>query len=385
MIIAALQKYAFPQAPRPYQRGLSLVELMVALTISTLILIGLVQVFVSSRLIYNTDEGVARVQENGRFAMEFLARDIRMAGNMGCLGNITDPQKINKYVNSTSPAFDFTRGIEGFEFVGTSPSDTYALPVLYPPTLGSNTVPALIPALLPNTVEGSDVLVLRFLDGEGAKLVPPYTNAAQLFVEQPNDVATNQILMVTDCRRASIFQATAVSASGGKTNIAHAVGGSPGNICPNWGTGCQNHKLDGGGRLARFNTFVYYIGIGTYGGPSLMRRNWKMGTSQDDELVEGVENMQILYGLNSESDTSDRYGGNAGQYVPANFVTDWSQVVSARVTLLVAGQISAKTSGQSEQATDTATYSVAGVTLSPPANDRHQRRVFTATIKVRNR
>lgn len=385
MIIAALQKkYAFPQAHRPYQQGLSLVELMVALAISTLILIGLVYVFTNSRLIYNTDESVARSQENGRFAMEFLARDIRMAGNMGCLGNF-DPDKINNYVadKNTSPVTDLTRGgIEGFEFNGTSPGNTYSLPTLYPATLVSNTVPALIPALLPSAVAGSDVLVLRFMDGEGARLAPPYTNGAQVFVTQPNNIEDNQILIATDCRRASVFQATAVSSSAGNTNVAHASGGTPGNTCPNWDSpGCPGQDFKDGGNIARFNTFVYYIGIGAYGGPSLMRRNWTTGTARDDELVEGVENMQVLYGVNSLGNARVA----ADQYVPANFVANWSQVVSARVALLVAGQISAKTSGQSELAPDTAAYSVAGVTLNPPANDRHQRRVFTTTVRLRNR
>lgn len=131
---------------------------------------------------------------------------------------------------------------------------------------------------------------------------------------------------------------------------------------------------------------VYYIGIGAYGGPSLIRRSWTTGTSRDDELVEGVENMQVLYGLDSNpSDDVTTAATLADRYVPANLVTDWTRVVSVRIALLVSGQISGKTTGQSERETDTATYSVAGVTLSPPASDRHQRRVFTATVKVRNR
>lgn len=390
MIIIALQRRcAFPQAQYPRQQGLSLVELMVALAISTLILIALVQVFVSSRLIYNTDEGVARLQENGRFAMEFLARDIRMAGNMGCLGDL-DPSKINNYVanKTTSPVTDETRGgIEGFEFNGTSPGNTYPLPVLYPPTLVSNTIPALIPALLSGAVGGSDVLVLRFMDGDDAKLAPPYTNGASVFVTQPNNIADNQILIATDCTRASIFQATGVSSGSGNTTVTHAVGGNPGNTCPQWGgPGCPGQDFREGGHLAQFSTMVYYIGIGAYGGPSLVRRNWSTGTSRDDELVEGVENMQILYGVDSDSNDDTNLGATlADRYMPANLVTDWTRVVSVRVALLVSGQISGKASGQSEKERDTATYSVAGVTLNPPTNDLHQRRVFTATVKIRNR
>lgn len=395
MNISELRNDIFRPARTPRQQGLSLVELMVALAVSTLILIGLVQVFVNSRLMYDTDEGVARLQENGRFAMEFLARDIRMAGNMGCLGNIPGSadellsRTINYVSNSTtSEIFNLARGgIEGFEYAGTAPTDTYLLTNLYPATTVTTiTYPTLVTNLAPGTVRGSDILVLRFMDGDGAGLESPYTDAAQIFVEQSNSLQDNQVMIVTDCKRASIFQATTVSSGTGTTNVAHAVGGNPGNTCANWGTGsCPGHDYQSGSQIARFNTMVYYIGTGAYGGPSLMRRSWPTGTARDDELVEGVENMQILYGLNTDSDS----GANADRYMPASDSAsdsiNWSQVVSVRVALLVAGQISGKISKQSEQTVDTATYSAAGVTLRPPANDRHQRRVFTATVKLRNR
>lgn len=391
MRAAAFLNRSYPSSLYRRQRGLSLVELMVALAISTLILIGLVQVFISSRLIYNTDEGVARLQENGRFAMEFLARDIRMAGNIGCLGNIPGDadallSKTINYIDSTtiSEVFDLTRGgIEGFEYDGTAPTNTYSLTNLYPATtVTTNISPALVTNLATGTVRGSDILVLRFMDGDGAGLVSPYTNGAQVFVEQPNSLQDDQVMIVTDCKRASIFQATTVSSGTGVTNVAHAVGGNPGNTCANWGTGnCPGQDYKAGAQIARFNTMVYFIGTGANGGPSLMRRSWPTGTPRDDELVEGVENMQILYGLNSDNDS----GANADQYVPASTTINWRQVVSVRVGLLVAGQISGQIGGQSEQTLDTATYSVAGVTLNPPANDRHQRRVFTATVKLRNR
>jgi len=57
-------------------RGFSLVELMVALLIGLIISIGVVQIFGATRATYQLDEALARAQENGRFALEFLTQDM---------------------------------------------------------------------------------------------------------------------------------------------------------------------------------------------------------------------------------------------------------------------------------------------------------------------
>ncbi len=73
--------------------GLSLIELMIALTIGLIIMLGVVQVFAASRTAYQLSEGLARVQENSRFAMDSLQRELRMAGHFGCVNDQAhDPQ-----------------------------------------------------------------------------------------------------------------------------------------------------------------------------------------------------------------------------------------------------------------------------------------------------
>ena len=54
------------------QQGLSLVELMVALTISVVLIFGATQVYVDSRNAYNVNESIARLQENARYAMSVI-------------------------------------------------------------------------------------------------------------------------------------------------------------------------------------------------------------------------------------------------------------------------------------------------------------------------
>ncbi len=72
-----------------HQTGLTLIEIMIALLIGAFILGGVMQIFLNSRQTYRMQDNLSRLQENGRFAMEFLAKDIRMAGYWGCLKSTT--------------------------------------------------------------------------------------------------------------------------------------------------------------------------------------------------------------------------------------------------------------------------------------------------------
>ena len=65
---------------RRTQLGLSLIELMVAMALGLLLMTGVIQVFLSSRQTYAANEAMGRLQENGRFALEFVARSARLAG-----------------------------------------------------------------------------------------------------------------------------------------------------------------------------------------------------------------------------------------------------------------------------------------------------------------
>src|ERR1700754_494713 len=64
--------------------GFSIVELMVAVTLSLILLGGVVTLFASSRKSYEGNEHLARMQETGRFALDQIIRDIRSAGYLGC-------------------------------------------------------------------------------------------------------------------------------------------------------------------------------------------------------------------------------------------------------------------------------------------------------------
>ena len=64
-------------------RGLSLVELMVALAIGSLLIAGAVYVYSQSRNTQRVSETVARLQENGRYVFSVIEPDIQLAGYFG--------------------------------------------------------------------------------------------------------------------------------------------------------------------------------------------------------------------------------------------------------------------------------------------------------------
>lgn len=91
-------------------------------------------------------------------------------------------------------------------------------------------------------------------------------------------------------------------------------------------------------------------------------------------IAEGVENIQILYGINVDGD-SDK---SVDRYVNATFVgSDWGKVVSIQIAILVRTALEVKPVAESEDFTLLNTKIVS-------TNDRYQRAVFTTSINLRN-
>ncbi|MEJ2761758.1 MAG: PilW family protein, partial [Gammaproteobacteria bacterium] len=262
------------------------------------------------------------------------------------------------------------------------------------PVEGSESGGAWLPsgssAVTSSMVSNSDGITVRYLDDTNLKVKAPYmvSPSADLHLKLGNGLLQGEIVGVFDCEHVDVFQITNASpdTSG---SISHNTGtGSPGNA-----TKPLDKKYLGDASIVRFISRRYYIGTGSYGGPSLFREVFAQDKNdinnngnttevilQSQELIQGVENMQILYG-------EDTIGGDkiADTYVTANNVTNWGNVVSVRISLLF------RTIKPNPQITpDTRVYtllggpSVGGITEGP-MNDQYRRRIVTATVQIRNR
>ncbi|MBU1284210.1 MAG: PilW family protein [Gammaproteobacteria bacterium] len=66
--------------PTKHESGFTLIELLVAMVIGLILLLGVSQVFLSSRQTFATNDSMTKLQENGRFALDFIASTARQAG-----------------------------------------------------------------------------------------------------------------------------------------------------------------------------------------------------------------------------------------------------------------------------------------------------------------
>lgn len=392
-------------APTTRVRGFSLVEVMVAMAIGLVIVLAVVQVFSHSRSTYQLDEGLARVQENARFALEFLTREIRPAGNMGCVRD--DFREYNNLDTSgTNGIFTlFRQGVLGFEYTGTGPGQTYTESVEEPADTSTGWAPTLASAgLIPDAQPGTDAIVVFHLSDRPYEIdkTNPWSNA-QIFLapHSGESLKEGDIAIISSCAQAeySIFQVTGVNASG--VNIQHAASGTPGNACPAWNQppncppGTQQYGNDA--EINRVQMVAFYIKQSAASGrPALVMRSLVTGSGSSStltaqELVDGVENMQILYGV--DDSTSTRMDGEPDQYLTAAQIAamatpPWDRVVSVRVALLMS--TSQSTGSAAETIKDTNTYLLNGVDAGTastidPFDDFRRRRVFSTTISLRNR
>lgn len=71
------------------QKGLSLIELMVAIVISSLLILGVTEIFSRSFLADRDNTELTYMQESGRLALEIIGQDARRAGFQGCVASDT--------------------------------------------------------------------------------------------------------------------------------------------------------------------------------------------------------------------------------------------------------------------------------------------------------
>ncbi|TVT83687.1 PilW family protein [Pseudomonas sp. H3(2019)] len=85
-------------------RGFGLIELMIALAISLIVVLGVAQIFISAKSTYISQNTSAGMQEDARFVLSKMIQEIRMVGMFGCLGTITDASSAGDFnANQITP------------------------------------------------------------------------------------------------------------------------------------------------------------------------------------------------------------------------------------------------------------------------------------------
>ncbi|NUU37230.1 PilW family protein [Pseudomonas sp. C2B4] len=79
------------------EKGFGLIELLIALALSLIVVLGVVQVFIAAKNTYVSQNSAAAMQEDARFVLSKMIQEIRMVGMFGCLGTITDASKLGDF------------------------------------------------------------------------------------------------------------------------------------------------------------------------------------------------------------------------------------------------------------------------------------------------
>ena len=372
---------------RRSNRGFSLVEMMVAIVIGLILLAGVSSVMVSTKRTYNTQDSLGRLQENARIAMVILERSLRNAGYIGC--NVNPANITNVVDQSADPiSFNLTNLLEGSE----SGSNWYPSGSTLANTLKDGSGNPITPRA------GTDLLYIRGAESDGTLQIQGKMNqqSASLKVNTPSGITDGEILILSDCSSTDIFQATGVNTSGGFDNILHNTGSTvPGNVALDGGAKLsKNYDTDA--KLMSFQSTIYYIDTGKSGEPALFRRRISTtGTFTTEELVEGIENLQVLYGEDTNSDRT------ADVYRTADAVANWGNVVTVRFGIIARALANLNADRRTANrnldtkpldidgdgvpdftgAETTSTTSDTGVTIQDRLYDR---RMFRTTVLLRN-
>lgn len=328
------------------QHGFTLIELMVAMALGLLLSIGLVTVFGAASKNNNVQQKMAAMQENGRYAILRMNDDLRRAFHQlsnasgytalatGSNGAVTLSVAPDVYTASIA----FPSGTVGTPTNWIATTSHWPLsPAYFLSGWSSTTAPSYLPTVSTNTdqkrVKGADVVGMRYLDSEGwsstngelaitcngANLVSivltpatgTYPGAASNFV------AGDLAFLASSSGDESIFP-VALAGTTLTPNTAKLIHASDQVKCP------------GSGEVKLFNfsrdfiTVTYWLKLSAdpqLAGrfiPTLVRTQAdNAGNSTSNEIVQGVEQMNFLYGVQKQ-DGSVQYVDSVYMNTAAN-------------------------------------------------------------------
>ncbi len=295
------------------QRGVTLVELMVALVLGLVVSGAALALFLTNRQTYVASENLDRIQEASRTAFELMSRDLREAGGNPCSNELTIKNQLgattawwSKWGNGTAT------GLIGYAAAEPFPDDGFGTAAR-------------------KRVDGTAAI-----DSWSAVPTGQVVNVKQTGTAVPLDVttapanaavtiATNDIVMACDYDQATVFQATSVTAN----KIAHAASGTPGNTVGNFDVVYDVNTM-----IAKLRPTRWYVGYNgrtdQYGNAltSLYRATLVQGATAAPtpaEIVPNVTDMDIEYLLP---------GSAAYTKTPASF----DNVVAIKVQLTYVGR-----------------------------------------------
>ena len=347
--------------------GFSLIELMIALTVSVIILAALSATFVGNSRARTELDKAAQQIENGRYAMMTMGDDLQLAGFLA--------------------EFNIVQA-------GLTPPAAKPDPCI--------TTVAGVTSAMPLHVQGYDSDVdVTCLDKDGNDLLANRLAGTDILVVRRVSTCTYGSANCTDMDGAPYFQASLCANELNVTGNAYRLDTNQANLT------LTQRNCTTQAQWRRFLVHVYYVDAndeGTDDMPTLKRAElvWNSTDSvvafESYAIANGIENLQFEYGIDTnldgtpdayaDPDTYDATGGATGPFADCAANTynaasmtgctyNWFNVTAVRVSLLSRNPL------PSQDYTDTKTYTI-GPDSIPAFNDKYKRHVYQAAVRVNN-
>lgn len=401
-------------------QGFSLIELMVALVIGLILMLGLIKVFTNVSFMNVTQNGLARLQENGRFVMMRIQNDVEAIGHQPCASISMDSPTLIDRGFALRPMYAAVEMNNGLPSSGLIDPQYFlqghecGVDGVCTPGLGifpGGHSEFLMPAAgttAGSRAKGTDVMTMRVISGSGMMVddrVNPSTKSTLHLSGPPGDAPLNlesgDKVLIANCYKALITSAQI----GGDNQLSIPLANIDPTSSVDWAsmnsmTQVYNFSKD-------FDTISYYVGLkqDASDNTNLISTLYRVENGDDPtEVIEGVERFDVFYGVKFGNGsiaylTADEVQSNntlqcvIPPLVPADFGVDpmenelgclWRSVFAVRIHVLINTVYNSTTSPS-----ETFVYSVDGFQEQLPQNlpsgmnpKKMYRREFSKTIAL---
>jgi type IV pilus assembly protein PilW len=321
-----------PMRSTTAQRGLTLIEMMVSMTIGLIVTAAITAVFLQSRINATQEENLARTQENARYALNLLRSELLHAD---FVAELVDGGSGIDTTSTPPPA------------PSTDCEDSSGNPWLYQIATPKNRLFYMEDVADAATAQGTYSCV-----GNDFKATTDIL-AVQRLLASPIDSADlpsadNAVYVQSNMNQAKMFHYT------GSSSVPAITDGA------NW----------------RFIARVYYVEEDADANVALVRENLTAGatpTMVKEVLIDGIERFRIEFGVDPNND------GVADFYTASLTNDDVIHLTTARIFVLARSPKEDK-----DFPPPSKSYHLGSKTVGPFPNDDYYRRVYTTTVMLRN-
>jgi len=367
--------------PPRRQRGLSLVELMIGLAIGLVLSLGMVTMITgTSRGFRDVDES-ARMQEGAAEALRYIGDSVRLAGFFGFSGaqaaQVELPQPPPAAGQELDTLADCGSGGNPPAVNWALPTDAAATPIRGAVDVAAAAINALYPCILETNFVGGTVLATRGATGVRVIDPTPLTNMDDAPLVPDTIYAQGDPLRGPMLFRGGTARLSTLRAAGQVRQVNDGL----------------NPLADA--PIFEYSAHVYYVrpcsrptnppgcAANDDGGraiPTLVRQQLQGRTMVEVPLVQGVERIGVLYGIDTNGD------GLPENHLLAPAAGDWVNVVTVRVSVLMRSLTQRTLLNDAGKRYDLTGGNAAPFTCDPllAGDCQFQRRVFVQSFQVRN-